>query len=329
MTIDSKLIASVLLSLIPIIVWSLIYFDRKDPNLKLFIWVFLGGTLTVFPLLGLYSGYEWLTQKHPNLEFTQSIHNLVTNNLVWFALMYSFFGMLEEIIKFFIVRYADHSRPELITTINSSIRFGILSALGFAFSENIMYFLHAWDEVDVNGNRVIFATVLFRSTFTLCAHTMFSGIFAYFYGKSKFASDIIRFKQLQGKQTSINAVNNFRRTQIAIGLILALILHGAFNYLLHYEQVVPVIILVATMFLILMGLMQTKTMNLSFKLADIYKSKMDQNDIETVMEFIGERFRAKDYSQTIEISKRLLQRDPDNNVAKLFIAKATDKLKTK
>ncbi len=319
-----QLIASIGLAALPAVIWALIFLDRKDENFRLYWWIFAGGTLTVFPIFGIQLGYYALIDAFPDMDFIANMKDAISNFHIWIIILYAWVGISEEIIKFLIVRYADHTHPELIKTLSDSLKFGVLSALGFAFSENIFYFYTIWQNL---GAENLLAPFLFRSTFTVCAHIIFSSLFAYFYGVSKFADDFVYFKRLRGKKLSINANKHFRTIKVAQGLIVAMGLHAVFNTLLELQQVIPVILLVAVMFLTLTFLLKRKTANLVFVLADKHRSVMQPKDIEAVMEFVGMRFNGDKYQEVVAICERLLKRDPDNNVAKLFLAKAKDSMK--
>jgi RsiW-degrading membrane proteinase PrsW (M82 family) len=341
---------SLTLACIPVLIWSAIFFYKKDENRKLYFKIFLGGTLTVFPILGLQIGYDklkkaWelgyidifdtriditkLIEIIPNIDFVGYLKNgtvnieLTTKVSLWFLIVYAFVGITEEIVKFYIVRYSDKTRPELITTINRSLKFGILSALGFAFAENIFYFYRIWTSL---GFEQLLVPFIFRSTFTCCAHMMFSGIFAYYYGISKFSQDYIDLKKWRGQKVGLNDYTTFKNGKIALGLFLAMGLHALFNILLHAGQVLPVMLLVVGMFIFLMYLLNTKTGNLVYILADRHRSTMAKKDEEVVLELIGMWYNEGRYQEVEEICERLLKRDPDNNVVKLFKAKTQDKL---
>ncbi|MBI4975566.1 hypothetical protein HZC20_02710 [Candidatus Peregrinibacteria bacterium] len=56
---------------------------------------------------------------------------------------------------------------------------------------------------------------------------------------------------------------------------------------------------------------------------------MAKKDEDVVVELLGMWFNDKKYVDVIHICERLLERDPDNNVVKLFKAKAMDKMNEK
>jgi RsiW-degrading membrane proteinase PrsW (M82 family) len=316
-----------LLAAVPAIIWSAIFLKRRDKNFKTYIWVFLGGTLTVLPILGYQYVYLALIGDNPDLDFVNKLKGIITGNY-WIVLLYAFVGITEEIVKFYIVKILDKRHPEIITTINDALKMGILSALGFAFSENIIYFVRILNSMGTEG---LIAPFIFRSVFTVCAHLIFSGIFAYYYGVSKFSKDFVDFKKWQGQKVSILDYASHRRKYIGIGLALSLGLHAFFNTMLSISlpnniNILIVIFQVILMFLFLRHLLGQKTGNLTFILADKYKSTMESKDEDVVLELIGVWFKQKKYKQVYEICERLERRDPDNNVVKIFKSKAFDAL---
>lgn len=331
-------LVSILLAALPAIIWSYIFFsdDRKQYR-GLFFKVFLGGTLTVVPILGMQWAYFKIIGKFPDADFVFTLKQMASSTQ-WIIILYSFVSITEEIVKFYIVRYSDKNHPELITNINQSLKFGILSGLGFAFSENILYFSSIWSNL---GSSALVAPLLFRSTFTVCAHVCFTGIFSYYYGISKFSQDFVDLKKWLGKKIAINEYQKIRNYNIAVGLGLAFVLHAAFNSILELGSrnpafqigdksinlyVIAVIILVMLMFLFLQYLLERKTGNLTFILADRHKSTMPVKDREVVLELMGMWFNQGRFQEVEEICERLLKRDPDNNVVKLFKATVQEKL---
>jgi len=322
-----KIAICALLAALPAFIWSAIFLKRRDKNFKTYFWVFAGGTLTVLPILGYQYLYLYLVGDNPDYDFVKQLKTVVTGNW-WIVTLYAFVGITEEIIKFYIVKILDQRNPEIIQTINDSLKMGILSALGFAFSENIIYFVRILDSFGTQG---LIAPFIFRSIFTVCAHLIFSGIFAYYYGVSKFSKDFIDFKKWQGERVSILDYDIFRRKYVAIGLGLSMGLHAVFNTMLSISMpnninILLVIFQVIFMFLFLKSLLNSKTGNLTFILANKYKSSMKAEDEEVVLELVGMWFKQKKFQQVYEICQRLERRDPDNNVVKIFKSKAFDAL---
>ncbi len=120
----------------------------------------------------------------------------------------------------------------------------------------------------------------------------------------------------------------FKEYKILQGLITAMLLHALFNYLLQMNYILPVIGLVVIGYLYLRYLLNRKAGNLIL-VTDIDEKKqstMGKKDEDVVLELIGMWFEQKKFVDVMHICERLLERDPDNNVVKLFKAKAMDKL---
>lgn len=338
MSFDFITIVSIFLALLPAILWSYIFFDDSRKNFRgLYLKVFAAGIFTVLPILGMQKLYINIISKFPNLDFVYPLKESV-GQYWWIIILYGFVALTEEIVKFYIVRFSDNRNPELITNINQSLKFGILSALGFAFAENILYFSSIWKNL---GSSQLIQPLLFRSTFTVCAHLCFTGIFSYYYGISKFSQDFMNFKKWQGKKIAINEYQKIRNKYLALGLGSAVILHTSFNSILELGSVkgplkigntqiniyiMLVVLLVAGMFFFLQYLLSRKTGDLTFVLADRHRSTMAPKDEEVVLELIGMWYTQGRYEEVEGICDRLLKRDPDNNVVKLFKAKIQEKL---
>lgn len=345
LSLSKELIIAALLPVIPTLIWASILVGRSKKHRSLLFTVFLGGTFTVVPVLGVQAIYFKLIDLYPNLDFVASIKDtlLATSDIgsfsadfnLWIILLYVYVGLSEEIAKFLIVRYFDGTRPDLITTVNDSVYFAMLSGLGFAFAENIFYYYRLLGAG--SDFAVLFSTFTFRSIVTMCAHALFSGIFGYFYGVSKFGKDFIKMKEWQGATVKYlsfwrkifreNLITTFKYVQLFWGLSLAMGLHAIFNLSLQVGRTVQVLILVVLMFAFLTYLMKSRAGKLKFILADKHVSTMRPEDEAVVMELIGHWYREGRYQEVVDICKRLLRRAPDNDVAKLFLAQAIDKKK--
>jgi len=292
--------------------------------------MFSGGiiaVLTVF-LLEFFWGY------FPEFDPFKWVENNISNPTYYYVALFIVVGILEELVKQMMVRYVD-SKKVIIQTINDSIRFGIAAALGFAFAENIVYFYMVMQNESIQQ---VIITVLFRSIFTACGHMVFSGIFGYYFGIAKFTIDISLQKGLEGKKHilalilgrifRISYAQALREIKILQGLLTAMGIHAVFNFLLQLNQILPSIIIVVLGFLFLRYLLQRKAGNLIL-ISDIdekRRSNMGKNDEDVVLELVGLWFEQKKFVDVMHICERLLERDPDNNVVKLFKAQAMDKL---
>lgn len=323
-------IISGLLAIIPVAIWLYILFKDTKHAKGILALMFSGGILAVLIVFGLQFFWEYFPELDPFLWLELNI----TDTTYYYVTLFVLVGIIEEIFKQIMVRFID-TRTILVQTINDSIRFSLAAALGFAFAENIVYFYSVITEAAVQD---IVVTFLFRSIFTACAHMIFSGIFGYFFGIAKFTIDITRHRHWEGKiYIGVHILSRIFRTpyaqafkeyKILQGLLTAILLHAVFNYLLQMNYILPVILLVVTGYLYLRYLLHRKAGNLIL-LTDIDEKKQStigKKDEDVVLELVGMWFDQKKFVDVMHICERLLERDPDNNVVKLFHAKAMDKL---
>ena len=322
------IVASTVLALIPVIIW-LQLIHREGDERPLYIKTFLFGTFSVVPPFILI----FLFQRFPALNIYSLIERdieqvalaaLVTNIVV---------GVIEEIGKNIIVRIIDKRHPEYIQTIGAALKLSICAGLGFSFAENIFYFYNISTNPSY-GIADLFSTFVFRSLFTMCGHMVFSGIFGYYFGIGKFAADITEHARWEGRSmwftrllSRITGKLSFeivREEKNLIGLFLAMSMHASFNALLDLQHKLPSILIVTGGALYIAYLMQTKAGHLFFSMIKRRASNMAPRDEDVVMELIGMWTKEGKFEEVIKICDRLLARDPDNNVVKLFKAKAAD-----
>ena len=223
----------------------------------------------------------------------------------------------------------------MIETINDSIQFSLVSALGFSFAENIFYIYGIWTNLGVEQ---LFVAYTFRSIFTTCAHLIFSGFFGYYYGVAKFSLNIREQSKWVGKKliftsflsrTMGMAMSQALKEQMILkGLFIAIFLHAVFNFLLQLNQIIVVVPYVMAGYLLLQRLLKRKAGHL-IMVTDVDEqraSTMAKTDEEVVIELVGMWFKDKRYVDVLHICERLLSRDPDNKIVQLFKAQALDKI---
>ena len=115
------------------------------------------------------------------------------------------------------------------------------------------------------------------------------------------------------------------------GLFIAISLHVVYNYLLQFNIVLPIIGFVIAGYIYLQYLLSRKAghLILTTDISSKKPSTIAKKDEAVVMELLGLWFQEKRYVDVIHICERLLERDPDNNVVKLFKANAIDKMDDK
>jgi len=195
-----KVILYILIAIIPGLIWLFIFLRRdnlEEPKLEI-TKVFYLSMMLVIPA-GLIE-----------MNLLEKISSLEINNLYYFLKFVVIVGLIEEIIKYLVVRYAVLKRSFLDEPIDIVI-YMIVSGLGFATAENILTFI-----ADPNliadpqiSNGVKIAMVRFFGANLL--HILCSGIIGIFIALS--------FYQIKK-----------RYLILALGFVLSIIIHGVFNF---------------------------------------------------------------------------------------------------
>jgi len=317
-----------ILALIPATIWLTLLF-KKTKRRGIQIIIFMGSIFSVVPIFLL----QFFLNLFPQFDVLLFLQGAIHDQSINFLLLFISVGIVEELVKQALIRWAD-KKYLLIHTINDSIRYSLVAALGFAFAENIFYIVNIYTQL---GVQQLVIAYLFRSIFTTTAHMLFSGIFGYYYGIAKFAINIVEQEEWTGKRNKYPAfvarmlgmskIHAYKQIMILKGLILAIVLHALFNLLLQFNLILPVVIYVVIGFGFLMHKLSQKTGQLILVTnADNITSSINKNDSDVVVELLGMWFNNKKYVDVIHICQRLLERDPDNKVVQLFKAKAMDKI---
>ena len=328
------IIASSIFAVIPVIIWLYIFLRKSENSKKVTIGVFLIGCLTAPFLLGIQ--YLWEDTTFDIATFIES--NIKNQKTMWVA-MFMLFAAMEEIIKLYVVRFVDKTTT-LITKINDAIKFSIISALGFSFIENVWYLYSYWPLIGTPyiSNGDLLGMYFFRSVFTACAHMIFSGVFGYFYGVGKFSMVMTKAKKLTGGTSRATQLiskifrlpleEGFRQKVVVKGLFIAIFMHVIFNYLLQYNIIPPVVLFVICGYIYLKYLLNRKAGHLVLAVdpKTMRPSSMAKNDEEVVVELMGMWFKEEKFVDVLHMCQRLLERDPDNEVVKLFKAQALDEI---
>ncbi len=324
---------SALFAGIPVGIWIYFLFSKKQNDKKIVALVFFLGCLTAPALLGIQYAWEIV----PQFNLAKFIEDSITTQNTMFIATFVLFGAMEEIIKHFVVRQVD-KRTLGIQTIGDSIRLSFASALGFSFVENGYYLVQFWPSISIGQ---LVGMYIFRAIFTTCAHLIFSGIFGYFYGIGKFSIDLSEQHKISGQTPLVTRAiakifdlpksQAYQEQMILKGLVIAIGMHAFYNYLLQFNIILPALIFIILGYFYLNYLLNRKTGNLVL-LTDIStrkKSTMAPKDEAVVIELLGMWYKEKRYQEVVQICERLLARDPDNNVVKVFKSRAMDNLEDK
>ncbi len=135
-------------------------------------------------------------------------------------------GLVEEFVKLYIVKKSVY-RNRNFDEIMDGIIYTITASLGFACLENIMY---------VIGSNLAVAVI--RGITAVPMHAIMSGIMGFYIGKAKFSSSVQE------------------KSLIKKGLMIAVILHGTYDFLLMILQYFPQLLfinLILVALLIILG----------------------------------------------------------------------------
>lgn len=176
----------IILAFLPGLLW-LRYFYRKDqlePEPKRLIFRMFGvGLLTFFPAAIL------------ELPFSRFHYPLV----------FIIAPIVEELCKFLAVRQLVYKNREFDEPMDGIV-YAASVALGFASLENLGYLIEALN------SGVFISTYVLRAILSVPGHVLFSSMWGYTLGLSKFAP------------------TKFRHKMILQGLILSVVVHGVFNF---------------------------------------------------------------------------------------------------
>lgn len=256
------------LALIPALFW-LWLFVRKGAmdriHRRFMVMTFFFGMLSVPIVFSIHLTFERLF----GLNIQHLFHGVADETLRRALYFIVVVGMIEEYAKHVIVKEIDYRRT-FFNRVVDGIEFAVAAALGFAFVENIIYFVEAWHTV----SRGAFAgVVLVRSMGSMLAHVLFSGIFGYYYGRAKFLDDRastvgrsqhFRMHLLDGVRTHLSRIKHtfqstpfllhtahvIRREElIGEGLFVAMMLHGFYDLFLDMGRVYLIVPLLFLQFL--------------------------------------------------------------------------------
>lgn len=236
-----EIIGSILLALVPVAVWGTLFYIKRPINKVFSLVTFIAGAFAVVPILLYKTSWTylpWVNAFNFAEKYKQDYIGLDRIGTVSISVLITFVlvGVIEELMKYFAVEMTDDYK---VVSIDDSIAFFIIAALGFSFTENILYFYNIWVR---DGGQNIFIPFLFRATFSTFAHVMFSGILGYYHGVAHFAKPILQ-EEIKGKRRksiklfhkiiSVRKEKAFHQEKMAEGLLIAIGLHAIFNILLE------------------------------------------------------------------------------------------------
>jgi len=130
---------------------------------------------------------------------------IVGNKSIWQLFVKAFFivALIEEFSKYIIVRYFAQPNKAFNEQFDGIV-YAVMVSMGFAATENIMYVLQGGMQ-----------TALLRAFTAVPAHATFAVLMGFFMGKAKFSKN--------------------RRRLNLLGLVLAVLFHGTYDFFLFLE----------------------------------------------------------------------------------------------
>ncbi|MDD3862208.1 MAG: PrsW family glutamic-type intramembrane protease, partial [Candidatus Gracilibacteria bacterium] len=234
-------------------VWGYIFYHKRQFSKSLAILTFLVGAVAVFPILiykALWQYIPWLNAFELAERYGKEVISLsgIISVPMSVLIIFLLVGAIEEIAKLFAVKIVDDDE---FKSVDDSMEFFIIAALGFSFTENILYFYNIWA---IEGANHLFLPFIFRSSFSTFAHIMFSGIFGYYYGVAYFAKPMLQEEIRQNRRYWTRTLHKifgwkqeklFYQERILEGAIIAVGLHAIFNVFLELNWtflIVPMLI---------------------------------------------------------------------------------------
>jgi RsiW-degrading membrane proteinase PrsW (M82 family) len=170
------------LAFLPTALWVFIYYfkDKFEPEPLRLVWhCFYYGMIGAVPLVLL----QIVTRLFPDYEPMTMIWGHTHSALITYLILFIIVAFIEEYMKHVGITLIDIDNPNDINQVVDGIIYGVAAAAGFAFIENMVYFFKALGS-GMHGAELtwIFIARAFGATL---AHTLFSGVFGYFYAKAK------------------------------------------------------------------------------------------------------------------------------------------------
>lgn len=289
-----------IIAIVPAIIWLYLFLGKHRTNKWLVAFIFVGGMIAA-KLILIYQGYwdqtiNLIFFKVSLVDFRSNIESIIVNTLLSTFVIFLGVGVMEEYLKFWIMRLIGN---RFFKSINDVIELAIISALGFAFFENIVYFSQNWGQLST-GN--FFAFAIMRVTIVTMVHMLCSGILGYYYGMAFFASPMLKIQYMKKISHPViqffKKILHLKRSRIyhdemfVIGMVLSMVVHALYDFLLSIKaSLFGIPMVIPVMFLYFFGgfwfldkLLKKKDLNL--KLGLVGTNVMPKEDFVKLLDEI-------------------------------------------
>ncbi|MCK5015935.1 MAG: PrsW family intramembrane metalloprotease [Candidatus Peribacteraceae bacterium] len=263
----SRILASII-AIIPAILWCLFFLKYHKQRLSMVFLMFFAGMLSTAPILF----YDKLVRSGVELQFfffrivpenfSTTSTAFISGNLVGMTgvrstlvvtfVSFLFVGIVEEVSKFWVIR---KSGRRFFSSIDDVLQLSIIVAIGFAFAENVlnptyfMNFVRAYILTSTPNWGAFVGNVLGRAILTNMVHIVSTGVMGYFMGVALFAGPILKDGKSKGRffilADGLNSLLRlpkkpvFRKQMLIVGLTFAILLHGLYNFLVTFPDLLP------------------------------------------------------------------------------------------
>lgn len=231
------------IAVIPAVIWLYLFLSKHHENKWLVILTFVGG-MAAAKLIVTYQGYwdstvNLIFFKVSLVNFKSNIEAMIINAALATFVIFLGVGVMEEFAKFWIMRLINQN---FFKSIDDVIELAIISALGFAFFENVLYFTSQVGRLSAGGFAVF---ALFRVTVVTMVHVLCSGILGYYYGMAFFASPMLKIQQMKQQRHPIlhflKRVLHLKKSHVyhdemmLIGLVASMVTHAIYDFVLSLD----------------------------------------------------------------------------------------------
>lgn len=230
---DFRFTIYIIFGILPSLTW-LFYYLRKDVHPEsnsMILKIFAFGALVTLPVFFIQIGLNFLLEKI-------ALPSLLNSLLYWFIVI----ALTEELFKFLVVKMKVIGSPELDEPLDIML-FMVISALGFAALENILYLFSPISTIsfaDLINRTLIISFIRFIGATFL--HTLCAGTIGYF--------------------LALGICKSQKRYLLA-GFLIAVLLHGLYNFsIMKLEGMlkiaIPVAILILLAYFVITGFEKLK-----------------------------------------------------------------------
>lgn len=173
-----------LLAFLPSMGWMMVYryLDHRDPEpLRPTVFALLAGVCSTIPVFAL----QVVFSQYPDFNLVSLLQDALESPLFFSAAFLLFVAVVEETAKALAFLITIRRREKHFNQVVDGIVYGALVGIGFALAENMYYFWRALDTFSYSSSFLAIFTI--RSFGTMLAHTLFTGLFGFYFAKAYFA----------------------------------------------------------------------------------------------------------------------------------------------